>query len=527
MHISLQNKRTYLLFHLALALFMLLTFRVGMDNFFAGDDFDWLFMILKTRAHPLYFFTSQAYFVRHTEMFYFLVNFWLAGFNPVSYYVTAILIHVVTVILVSFSLNRICQNRFAGLIGALFWGVNYKHVEAVFRLYGVADSLALLFCLAAFLLFLRGQLRLATLAFIVGLFGKENAMVFPLVLSVYIMLFHFSEWKPQLRRTIPFWLASAGYAGLGWYVRRGSPSYLTIDKNALIRFCELMLSYVGPDVILLKQVWLGEKDFLFPVWVAIILFVILAILVWKLPNIYRFGILWMGITTIPTVFVTFQTSRYHYVPLVGLGIIVGQGFYDILTFLQKKHLQKAIVGMAAVFTLILVYNVIGVNLEERDYAFYGEIHRQAAESFQQNILPYMATDPYRMTVFPNTQTGKWIGIAFERNRSNPWYFPTTYKWVFVRPHGVLGLTSTYSFVSYCAFQQVKDALFVMASYEEFRQNLASGEFSIIVYDEQSNTFTFGSDTLKPGIMKHRDEERMYHVFQPGYFDPTFTGEAYP
>jgi hypothetical protein len=71
----------------------------------------------------------------------------------------------VNVILVSYLLGRICQDRLTGLLGAVFWGLNYKHVEAVFRPHATADSLALLFSLGAFLLFLKRRPIWATLVF--------------------------------------------------------------------------------------------------------------------------------------------------------------------------------------------------------------------------------------------------------------------------------------------------------------------------------------------------------------------------
>jgi hypothetical protein len=523
---NLNKNKTYIFIHIALALFVFLCFRAGIDNFFAGDDFDWLFETIKMTLQPSYFFEAQNYDLRPTEFLYFLFNIFLAGVNPVSYQLTAILIHVVNVVLVSLVISRICKNRLAGLIGSLFWGVNYKHVEAVFRPHATADSLALLFFLVAFLFLLNKQNILALVSFSFSLFAKENALVLPLVITLYVCWFVATEKTIWLKHTIPLWIATFVAVGLVEFVRSGDPAYLTIDWNAFPRFWELMMSYVGPDVVYLKQVWLGGKAYLLSGWLAGILFLILGVAFWKLPNVYRFGLLWMGVTTLPTLFIVYQTSRYYYVPLVGFGIIVGQGVSQLLTYLGKKNSQKAIVGICLTFTVIIVYLVIGVNLEEQDYAFYGEIHRQAAESFQQNILPHMPKDEQAMAVFLKQDSMKWAEALYARFLLKPWYLPGTYKWVYRRPYAMLGLSNTYGFVSWSTYRTVKDTLFVAIPYEEYRNRLLSGDFYIIMHDNETNTFRFGPDTLRPQIIERINDQKFYEFLQPGHFDPTNRGSLY-
>ena len=215
---TLTNKQITILSHTLLALFIFVCFRAGLDNFFAGDDYDWLFLTLKTRHHPSYFLTSQGFFLRYTEAAYFIANFLVAGFHPVAYQFTALCIHVCNVVLLSYLIGLVSKNRLSGILGALFWGVNYKHVEAVFRPYGVADSLAMLFGLGAFLLFLHKRPILAAISLLIGVFGKENAVLFPLLMSTYVLLCIPSKRLTWLKRTVPMW-GVAVFAGLlGWYV---------------------------------------------------------------------------------------------------------------------------------------------------------------------------------------------------------------------------------------------------------------------------------------------------------------------
>lgn len=528
---TLHQNKTYFFLHFILALFVFLCFRAGLDNFFAGDDFNWLFITAKTIQRPLYFFQSQEFFaeahnnfIRFTELAYFIVNMLVAGVNPVAYQLTALLLHIVSTLLVSLFIGHVCQNRLAGLLGALFWGLNYKHVEVVFRPYGVADSLVVVFCLGAFLLFLHNRDILALACFFVGLFAKENALVFPLILAGYGLWFQQSTFRKWFIRTLPFWGMSVIFAGLVRFM--GAKGYISIEVAAMSRFWENMLSYVGPDANYVLMVWLDGQTRLFPVWASSLLFVLLGLLFWKVPRLYKFTILWMVVMMLPTVFVAYQTSRYHYVPLIGLALLVGHGLAHLLEYFQQRRASFGVTGTIVVFALLLLYFILGVNLEERDYAFYGELHREAAAAFQQTIVPDMPKDPASMAVFLKGDSMKWAEMLYEQFLLKPWFAPGTYKWVYRRPVEILGLANTYAFVTYCTYNTVNDTLFVRVPYEEFRRKMETGHYYIIVHDYKTNSFKFGSETLKPELRERRDDQKFYHFLQPGRFDPTNTGSLF-
>ncbi len=527
--IDIHNKNIYILCHVVLVVFVFLCFAPGLDNFFAGDDFFWLFDVEKLILHPPYVFgvSNHAYYIRPLETLYFTINFLLAGFNPISYQLTALLIHLTNVVLLCLIISHVCKNRLAGFIGSLFWGLNYKHTEAVFRPYGVADSLVLLFCLGAFLLFLRKHTWLATISFFMGAFAKENAAVFPLLVTLYVYMFRDRQKSLSLKHTIPLWIVAFFSAGSGMLIRRSrAGGTITIDGTVLVQFWETMLTYVGPDVIYIKIAYLEGKPYLLPIWAAGILFMLFAILLWKIPRIYQFGFLWMCIMMSPTVFISHQTSRYYYVPLAGLGILVGHGLNEIVTFLRKKNAQRAIWGVWAIFVFIVMYLIVGINIEEQYYDFFGKLHRQAAESFTQKILPVMPKNDHTMAVFLKPDSIKWAEELYAKSLLNPWYFPETYKWVFRRHPAILGLANTYAFISYCTYNDIKDTLFVNVPYEEYRQKLLEGDFYVIFHDYETNTFRFGPERLKAEIVKHIDDKGFYKFLQPGRFDPTNTGSMY-
>ena len=524
--LKLQDNTTYILLHIGLVFGVALCFRNGFNHFMASDDYNWFFDMLKVLHHPKEYFSVSVSrtFLRPTEGLYFILNILAAGASSFAYHFSAILIHLANTVLVSLWISKICNSREAGLIGALFWGLNYKHTEAVFRPYGVADSLALLFGLVAFLLFLKRRTFLSIISLAFALLAKENAALFPLAIACYVALFIKENTKTWLHRTVPLWGIAFLIAGFGAYHRHNQPGYLHIDVKGIVRFWEIMVSYIGPDSVYVKMLWQRYTDSALFVWIALALSVVFVIALWKLPKTYSFALLFTSVMTLPTVFVPYQTSRYYYIPLVGIGLIVGQGLSSLFSYLVAQNAEKRIVLLAGICVFIHLYFILGINVEEQDYAFMGDLHRQAAESFQQEILPILQEDPERMAIFLKPDSRPLVEAIDRKFREKPWYFPTTYKWIYVRAHGVLGMTNTYAFVTYCAYERNKDQLFVRLPYEEFRKRILAGDYHIIIHDYQSNTFHFGSDDVKAQLIQDVENQNVYRSLQPGHFDPTSSGD---
>lgn len=530
MHSSLrnifENTRVYLWAHCILAIWIFLCFMGGLNNFFAGDDFDWLFDAVKLFHHPFSIFKLQGIFVRPLETLFFFCNLAVAGANPLFHHLASLLVHIANVILVSCFINYVCNNRLAGLIGALYWGLNYKHSEVVFMSYAISDAQVLLMFLGAFLLFFRRQLLLTTTLFMIGLLAKENAVVFPGILFLYICLCREDHQRQWLKRTTPLWCVACGYLVMRYSVSAGGggSSYLSFTWDVFPRFWENLLSLIGPDATFVKQVWFSTTANLLPVWFAISLFLLAAVVWWTFSPIYRFGCVWIGVTMLPTLFIFYQTSRYRYIPLVGLAILVGQGVSELLMFLHEKHAVKICLKCVyGTFILILGYFIIGIYVEEQDYDYFGAMHRQAAESFQQDILPHIAQDRHIMAVFFDQDSMKWSKLLQHRFSSKPWYVPATYKWVYRRPHGVLGLSNTYGFVSYCAYNSQTGQLFVNVPYKEYQEDMLEGNFYIINHDSKANTFSLGDAVLKKDLIDYSGDHGLYRFLQPGQFDPTGQG----
>ena len=83
---------------------------------------------------------------------------------------------------------------------------------------------------------------------------------------------------------------------------------------------------------------------------------------------------------LPTVFVPLQAARYHYAPTVGAALMLA---------LLLRGRPAAIVAAAnglrgggdRMAALSLVWNLVGIQLEDSDFQIVTDLHRQAAASF--------------------------------------------------------------------------------------------------------------------------------------------------
>lgn len=518
--LDLEDPRTSRTVHVAVAALIAACFSPGLGNFFAADDFDWIFTAVKALHVPGLLLAPMAHFLRPVEALYFVVNLVLAGTSPVAYQTTLLLIHVLNFLLVSALITELGGSRAAGLLGGTFWALHFRHAEAVLRPYAAADPLALLFGLASMLLVVRGRRAWASLAFALALFSKENAVLL-LPLACLLLAIRRRRW---LRETAPMWVMAVVYLGLEAAVRSRGDLYLQLDWRAAARFWDVVLGFVGPDMTTVGQVLLGGRQPVVPLWLAAALFAALAVAIWEAREPFRFGLVWIAVTMLPTVFLAHQASRYTYVPLVGLGILVGPAGRDLWVRAGVPVARGLLVGLAGAVAVIFV---VGIDLAASDHGFIGELHREAAESFRREVLPAALADPGAVVVFVHGDTRVWRERVYRRLLSTPWYWPVTYTWLYPRPDGVLGMTDTAPFVTACAVGRTATPLFAAVRPAELDAALESGRFLVALHDEGTNRYSIGGQQVRAAVASAGAGQDIVRRLQPGRFDPTFRGGAEP
>jgi tetratricopeptide (TPR) repeat protein len=153
-------------------------------------------------------------------------QFW--ELNPTGYHITNILFYLLTCTTVFFTLRVLSaslreekqadSHLRVGLFGALLFAAHPVHVEAVTWLAARKEGLQGLFFFLAFYLYLKGKgeegrkkiivLSLVLLAFVLAIFSKPTAVVFPAVLLIYEIALKENRWIDFVKRNPLFFMLS-------------------------------------------------------------------------------------------------------------------------------------------------------------------------------------------------------------------------------------------------------------------------------------------------------------------------------
>ncbi|MFC1699992.1 tetratricopeptide repeat protein [Candidatus Omnitrophota bacterium] len=314
----------------------------------------------------------------------FSLDYSLWKLNPFGYHLSNLILHIINVILIYFLGLKLVGKR-AGLLtipflSALFFAVHPIHTESVTWIKNRADLLALLFFLAALLLFIKHLQNsrrltlvygLSVFCYVLALSAKVLAVPLPLVLLAYVLCFlPKSEYKPGLIKTVPFFVilvlylvykltASAGAPGaalspiahvsivfktIGYYLQL---LILPINLNAE-RLLTIPQSLVAPSVLLSIA--------------AITIVFSLIIKTFKSNKLACFGLLWVLLTLGPVSNILYLSSR----PIAEQRLYIPSlGFCLLLAWLLKRLVNSRLAG-ALILAITVFYSTTAIQ-RNRDW----------------------------------------------------------------------------------------------------------------------------------------------------------------
>lgn len=507
-----------------LALVVIASYLCGLDNGLAGDDLDWVFAAVKTVHHPLHLLTAQTYFFRPTEQAFFTLALLVDGARYPVYLVGALLLHLAAVWLVAELARELTGDAVAAVAATSWWALHHAHAEVVLRPYGIADPLALAFGLASFHAYRRGRPVLAVCAMALALGGKENAIVLPAVFTLWAVL-EGADLRRRMLHLAPLWVLAIAVAVRGLVTRSGAPSYLELSPTALSTLWENVVGWFGPDLHYVRFAVLHRDAPLIPPLVGAGLLVAALVGLRFADRPVRFAALWVPITMLPSVFVPQQAARYHYVPMVGAALLVAAAIAHLRRGGNRGARSLAFLWLA--LAAQLVWNVVGIQVEDADFQVYIDLHTQATASFRTDVLPELVVAPDTVAVFSRPDGWRWANAVRGAWDRHPWWVPTSYKWLFRRSFGILGFSNTWAFVTAAAVDRTATPLFVVAPPEEVLDAIAQGRLRVVIHDEPTNTFAVAPAGAVPGDIDALTHGAEWVALQPGRFDPTFLGTAYP
>jgi len=317
----------------------------------------------------------QSSFYRPLGVFSFWLVCRVAGLNPAAYHFLQLIFYSLGIWMVYQIGRKLLPSELAALAGALLWTLHPLHVEAVAWVAAIPDIGSGLFCLLGFWFFLRAEAQspptfrqhaLAAAVFFPGLFFKELAFSFPLLILAY--WFCYSSGESWFRRAL-HWLPYAAATGVCAVIRVAVMGHFA--GKSLFRALKPPVAWAAVGL-------LGEhaKGFFWPVhlnefrdfrlapslhspwpWVALVI-ITLAVVGRKRDPLLSFLVLWWFVTLAPCLdyrqlSFPLVEDQFSYLPSVGLCLALGYLVFDWAPqrFANLRSTQVAIGALAVVATV--------------------------------------------------------------------------------------------------------------------------------------------------------------------------------
>lgn len=301
-----------------------------------------------------------------------LLNHALWGNNPTGYHVFLVLLHLANVCLVYALIRKLVSgSTTAAAIGAAFFALHPAKVESVAWISGVTDPSAAFFLLGAMLahcLFRENQkkwryLALSLLCFQLALWSKEVAIIFPLMVVAYDLIYRRKIDKLTLSLHIALVMA---YLLARSLALEASGEWAAVNISQFPQAVDRLLGYsellVFPAHI---PFYLQPPASVSSVWGIIggIIMIALAVYSWLTFNADNrkaalFSLCWMTLFFWQAILLAFYArghyaARFTYVPSIGMGIFMATCYAHVMV----SHPKLKIPTIGAVALVVFLYGV--------------------------------------------------------------------------------------------------------------------------------------------------------------------------
>ncbi len=286
------------------------------------------------------------------------IDYFFAGENPAIFHSTNLLLHILNSILVLFLLRKLTKNSWVPFLTACLFAVHPLNTEAVMWISGRKDLLSALFFLSSLILYIQYKTKDTRLPYYVSIFLFALALMSKVVTATLPLTFIIiddvlkqkSNKHDQLRK-LPYYLLSIAFLYIGMFGKSLTvyflsyfETFLLAGKSAGFYIQKLLLPF---HVMPLYQQDLPIEpfslEFITPFAILILLYII-AIASRSIHRAISFGILWYGITLLPSLAnfargegwsIFYASDRYAYLPSIGILLMMSFA----IVHLQKKWMQ--------------------------------------------------------------------------------------------------------------------------------------------------------------------------------------------
>jgi outer membrane protein assembly factor BamD (BamD/ComL family) len=319
----------------------------------------------------------------------FSIDFKIGGLEPIIYHLQNIFWHILASILILILARKLGLSVFVGLLAALFFLVHPLQTEAVAYVSGRADPMHLVFMLAGLIYFIKAVQKKfskkyylsAVLFFILALLTRERSIIFPLLVSLYLLTLWrkgkpFDLWRKKIVYVLPFFVMGVTYVILRMTCLQFNDNFDEIGVNnvnslswygSILFFIKAWAVYAGlilwpVDLHMTRLVDIPKTFFDYWVVAGVILLgsiTVGSVRLFKKEKIFIFGIGWICIGLVPTLYTSRMqgslAEHWLYPVLPGLFLISAFYLERLIYWLKSKQFTYGI--LATIFVILIVFSI--------------------------------------------------------------------------------------------------------------------------------------------------------------------------
>lgn len=406
------------------------------NNYFTGDDFTWFRWAadcdlsscgsLFNRIYH-FFLDSNGFFFRPGTKIFFTAMYSVFWLNQVVYHITSIALHFTVAVLFFLLAGRVVRNNILAGLGALLFLLMSGYQEAVFWVSSIGYLFNAVFALLAILSFILWEEKkkkvyyIASIIFIsTGFLFHEVGVVTPLLIIAYKTLEDgFGAIRKMFRKKhyiflfapVLAYLIVRLFSGSHWFSGDYSYNIVKFPLNVvgnLIGY--LALTVLGPSSFSLYSVLRNVfRENLGLAAVLIFIIVLGGYFAFKYimkyfsddeKKVFIFGLLFTGLALLPFLGLGNITSRYSYLPTLGVIFVLILAIKKLYEYLIGFGREIAFMTLGVLISVFSLYHVIQTQKIHGDWdtagkkvqRFFVSIDELYSDSWSKNDLRFRFVD---------------------------------------------------------------------------------------------------------------------------------------
>lgn len=402
------------------------------SNYFTGDDFTWFrwaadcdYSSCKSVLERIYkyFLDSQGFFFRPGTKIFFSGMYSLFWLNQVVYHIVSLLLHFIVSALFFLLARKILRNNILAGLGALLFLLMSGYSEAVFWISSIGYLFNAAFALLALLSFTlwdekrKSVYYIATIVFIsLGFLFHEVGVVTPLLIIAYkVFQEGLVEIGKIIRKTHHIFLFAPVLVYLlvrflsqsHWFSGDYSYNILKLPFNVVGNLVGyLLITVLGPSTYAIySALRTSLRDNLLQALILVPMILLVAFACYKVipkylsaneKKVVIFGSLFFVTALLPFLGLGNITSRYSYLPTLGLILILVLAIRKIYEYLLSYGRDIAVMSVGILIAVFSLFHIIQVQQIQGDWntagqkvqKFFVSIDELYSDSWSRNDLRF-------------------------------------------------------------------------------------------------------------------------------------------